>query len=227
MKDQIIVVTGGMGRVGQAVTAHVASHGGTPVPVDRAEPSGDDKWPFEVHGIDLTDPDQAELAISKVVARYGRVDGLVNVAGTFRFETVAEGSIDTWDLLYQINLRTAVNTSRAAIPPLVASRGSIVNVGAANARVRPAAAGLGAYAASKAGVQKLTEALADELKDRGVRVNAVLPGIIDSEPNRAAMPDADFDRWVTTEALAEVIGFLLSPGARAITGVGIPVTGRL
>ncbi|MEO0602169.1 MAG: SDR family NAD(P)-dependent oxidoreductase [Myxococcota bacterium] len=224
MKDQIVVITGGSGTIGRAVAAHVAEHGGTPVPVDRSP--ADSPYAFSLSGVDLTDAEQAEQAIAAVVERFGRIDGLVNVAGTFRFETIADGSVDTWDFLYQVNVRTALDASRAAIEPLAASRGSIVNVGAANAAL-PATAGLGAYAASKAAVIKLTEALADELKSRFVRVNAVLPSIVDTAPNRQAMPEADFDRWVTPEALADAIGFLLSPAARAVTGAALPVKGRI
>ena len=102
---------------------------------------------------------------------------------------------------------------------------SLVNIGAAASA--KAGAGMGAYAASKAGVAKLTEALADECKDRDVTVNAVLPSIIDTAANRADMPKADFAKWVKPEQLAEVIVFLLSPRARAITGATIPVTGRV
>jgi NAD(P)-dependent dehydrogenase (short-subunit alcohol dehydrogenase family) len=103
--------------------------------------------------------------------------------------------------------------------------GSIVNVGAMGAI--KAASGMGAYAASKAGVLKLTEALADELKDHGITVNAVLPSILDTPPNRADMPDADFTRWVSPRALAEVIAFLVSDAARAVSGAALPVAGRV
>jgi NAD(P)-dependent dehydrogenase (short-subunit alcohol dehydrogenase family) len=85
---------------------------------------------------------------------------------------------------------------------------------------------MGAYTASKSGVQKLTESLADELKDRGITVNAILPGTIDTPRNRSDMPDADFSRWVTPDAIADVVLFLASDGAQAVTGAAIPVFGR-
>ncbi len=117
------------------------------------------------------------------------------IAGTFRWEKIADGSLDTWDFLYRVNLRTAVAASKAALPFLFESgAASIVNIGAMGAV--KAGAGMGAYAASKAGIFKLTEALAEELKDKGITVNALLPSIIDTAPNRADMPKADFDRWV-------------------------------
>ena len=121
--------------------------------------------------------------------------------------------------------RTVVAASMAALPHLPDGRGRIVNIGANSAL--KAGAGVGAYTASKAGVMRLTESLAEELKPRGITVNALLPSIIDTPPNRADMPDADFDRWVKPEQLAEVIVFLLSDAASAITGALIPVTGRV
>jgi NAD(P)-dependent dehydrogenase (short-subunit alcohol dehydrogenase family) len=128
--------------------------------------------------------------------------------------------------MYELNVKTALNASKAALPYLLASRaGRIVNVGAGAAL--KAGAGMGAYAAAKAGVARLTEALAAELLDRGVTVNAILPSIIDTPPNRADMPDADFTRWVQPGQIAATIGFLLSADAQAITGASIPVTGRV
>ena len=120
---------------------------------------------------------------------------------------------------------TAANASRAAIPHLAGSKaGRIVNIGA-NGAVK-AAAGMGAYAASKAGVHRLTEALAAEHKGK-ITVNAVLPSIIDTAANRASMPKSDFSKWVSPQELAEVILFLASNAASAVTGALIPVTGRV
>jgi NAD(P)-dependent dehydrogenase (short-subunit alcohol dehydrogenase family) len=128
-----------------------------------------------------------------------------------------------------MNLQTAVVASRAALPHLLdawpASAAAIVNVGAL-AAARNAGTGMGAYAASKAGVAKLTEAMAEEFKDRGLRVNAVLPSILDTPANRADMPQADFTRWVSPDAIAKVILFLASAEAAPITGAAIPVFGR-
>jgi NAD(P)-dependent dehydrogenase (short-subunit alcohol dehydrogenase family) len=157
--------------------------------------------------------------------RFGGIDALVNVAGGFRWELLRDGEVETWDELYAINLRTAVVACKAALPALLErGRGRIINVGAGAAA--RAAAGMGAYAASKSGVERLTESLAAELRDRGVTVNAVLPGIIDTPRNRADMPDADFARWVAPEAIADVIVFLASDAARAVTGAAVPVFGR-
>lgn len=164
-------------------------------------------------------------AATRIEAEIGRLDGLVNIAGGFAWESVADGSVATWDRMYAMNVKTALVAARALLPLLQASKGAIVNVGAAASL--KAGMGMGAYAASKSGVARLTEALAEELKADGVRVNAVLPSIIDTPSNRADMADADFGTWVTPEQLANVIAFLLSPGASAVTGALIPVTGRV
>jgi len=173
----------------------------------------------------LTDPSQALRAIDAAAAKLGGIDVLVNIAGAFRWETIADGSLETWDFLYSVNLKTALCACKAALKFLPADNGRIVNVGAAAAA--KAGGGMGAYTASKAGVAKLTEALAEELKDKGINVNAVLPTIIDTPANRADMPKADFARWVAPDALADVIVFLSSRAARAITGASILVSGRV
>jgi len=178
-----------------------------------------------IRAVDLADGEATRKAMAAAAMRFGGIDVLVNVAGGFRYETLLEGGVATWDEMYAKNLRTAVASCKAALPALLESgRGRIVNIGAgAAAKGR---AGMGAYTASKAGVQRLTESLADELKDRGVTVNAILPGTIDTPRNRADMPDADFSRWVAPAAIAEVILFLASDAAAALTGAAIPVTGR-
>lgn len=229
LQDRHVLVTGAFGTLGLAVVraalaagARVSAVDRAPVPVGAATLAG-----VQAYGeVDLADGAAAQATFDRVAQAAGGLDALVNVAGTFRWETVEGGSLDTWDLLYRVNLRTAVSASKAALPHLIArGAGSIVNVGAGAAA--KAGAGMGAYAASKAGVARLTEAMAEELKDRAITVNAVLPSIIDTPPNRADMPKADFDRWVKPEQLADVIVFLLSAQARAITGALIPVSGRV
>ena len=180
---------------------------------------------LELGGIDLTDAAQAKRAIDQAASHFGRLDALINIAGGFAFETVADGEPKTWQRMYALNVTTALNASRAAIPHLLNSAAArIVNVGAFGAI--QAGAGMGAYAASKAGVHRLTEALAAEHKGR-ITVNAVLPSIIDTAANRASMPKSDFSKWVAPQELAEVILFLASDAASAVTGALIPVTGRV
>jgi NAD(P)-dependent dehydrogenase (short-subunit alcohol dehydrogenase family) len=228
---RIAVVTGAFGVLGAAVARAFAAHGYRVALLDMAvdPPAALQEELGEAHlligGVDLGQPEAARKAVAAAAMRFGGIDVLVNVAGGFRWELLQDGEVETWDELYAINLRTAVASCKAALPALLErGRGRIINVGAGAAA--RAAAGMGAYAASKSGVERLTEALAAELRDRGVTVNAVLPGIIDTPRNRADMPDADFSRWVAPEAIADVIVFLASDAARAVTGAAVPVFGR-
>jgi NAD(P)-dependent dehydrogenase (short-subunit alcohol dehydrogenase family) len=225
-----VVITGAAGILGAAVARAFLSAGASLALMDRAAASQDPlKGMAGSHvfldGVDLTDLVQARQAMDMAASKLGGIDVLVNIAGGFRWETVADGSLETWDFLYSINLKTALCACKAALGYLPADTGRIVNVGAAAAA--KAGTGMGAYTASKAGVAKLTEALAEELKDKGINVNAVLPSIIDTPANRADMPKADFTRWVAPQALADVIVFLSSHAARAITGASILVSGRV
>jgi NAD(P)-dependent dehydrogenase (short-subunit alcohol dehydrogenase family) len=228
MEDKVVVVTGAFGVLGHAVASAFAKAGwrvamvdlATEAPKALADAIGDQG--LAIGGCDLTDPDAAKAAIASVVARFGAIDALINVAGGFVWETLADGSPGTWDRLYAINVKSCANMCRAALSHLLASGGRIVNIGANGAL--KAGAGMGAYAASKSGVHRLTEALAEELKGR-VAVNAVLPSILDTPANRADMPKADFATWVAPAALAEIILFLASPAAGPITGALLPVTG--
>jgi NAD(P)-dependent dehydrogenase (short-subunit alcohol dehydrogenase family) len=229
LNGKAIAVTGGFGSLGASVGRAALAAGARVALLDRTQAPkapADLAQALALGGVDLGSGNAASAAIAQVVQHFGRLDALVNVAGGFRWEKIESGSIDTWDLLYQMNLRTAVGASQAALPHLLAGGdGRIVNVGAGAAA--KAGVGMGAYAASKAGVARLTEALAEELKDRGVTVNAVLPSIIDTAANRADMPNADFSRWVKPEQIADLIVFLLSDRARAITGALIPISGRV
>src|SRR5438067_3572832 len=198
-----VAVTGAAGALGRKVVEALAGDGWSVVGIDLADvPSN--SVALALGGVDLTDETAMAAAAKRIEAGPGGLDGLVNIAGGFAWEVIGEGSVATWDRLYAMNVRTALVASRALLPLLRRSHGSIVNVGAAAAAAK-AAAGMGAYTASKAGVAKLTEALAEELKDEGIRVNAVLPSIIDTPANRADMPDAEFGRWVTPDQLAGVI----------------------
>ena len=218
------VVTGGFGALGGAAVQRLRRAGAKVVPIDRAKaPDGD---ALAIGRVDLANPDEAQHAIDAAAERLGGLYALVNIAGAFRWETLADGDPATWDLMYTINLKTAVCASKATLPHLIASGGGrIVNIGAGAAA--KAGAGMGAYAASKAGVARLTEALAEETKTSGITVNAVLPSIIDTAANRADIPKADFSKWVKPAAIAELIAFLLSEEAADITGALIPISGRV
>ncbi len=226
MQGKVIIVTGALGALGKVVAEAALSRGARIAGIDHA-PSQLPPTPerIEIGGVDLSDPTQAKTAVDAAAKHFGRLDGLINIAGGFAFETVGDGDIATWQRMHALNVLTALNASRAALPHLAKSTaGRIVNIGAMGAL--EAGNGMGPYAASKAGVHRLTEALANEWKGK-VTVNAVLPSIIDTAANRADMPKADFSKWVTPQELADVILFLASDAASGVTGALIPVGGRM
>lgn len=228
LSGKVLVVTGADGALGQAAAATLGAYGAKLALISYADPPAHKELPGVWHygGIDLTVETAARSTMQRISQDAGRIDGLVNIAGGFHWEKLSEGTISAWDAMYKVNLRTAVIACQAALPYLLRSAGGrIVNVGAMGAQ--KAAAGMGAYAASKAGVAQLTEALADELKERGITVNAILPSTLDTPKNRLDMPQADFKRWVTLNEAAEVIAFLVSDKASAVTGALIPVAGRV
>jgi NAD(P)-dependent dehydrogenase (short-subunit alcohol dehydrogenase family) len=228
LSGKVLVITGGDGVLGQAVAATLSGYGARPAVLDYSDapPKAHPAGTLHYGGIDLTREDAARSAMARIAKDAGRLDGLINLAGGFRWEKTAGGTLATWEAMYAINLRTVVVSCQAALPHLPQGGGGrIVNVGALGAV--KAGAGMGAYAASKAGVAKLTEALAEELKDKHITVNAILPSILDTPRNRLDMPQADFSLWVTPTEAAEVIAFLVSDEARAITGALIPVAGRV
>ncbi len=193
LKDKVIVVTGALGTLGRAVSAAAVAAGAKAICVDCVDgqpAEGVESTP----ALDLADAEATKAAFAAIAKQHGRIDGLVNVAGGFAWETLDDGSTETWDRMYQMNVRTAANASKAALAHFPSTGGRIVSIGAAGAA--KADMGLGAYAASKSGVHRLTEALSAELKERNITVNAVLPSIIDTKPNREAMSDADFSTWV-------------------------------
>lgn len=219
-----VIVTGGFGTLGTAVAEAFCSAGDRVARIDFAEsPKNELKGAISIGGVDLTSASATKTALERVAAMHGGIEVLVNVAGGFIWEEVESGAIENWSRMHLMNLMTAVTTSKLALPYLLARNGGrIVNIGAAGAV--KAVAGMGAYAASKSSVHRFTEALAEELSDKGVTVNAILPSIIDTPVNRAEMPDADFSEWVQPRAIAEVITFLASPEAGAVNGTLIPVT---
>ena len=226
MDGKVVVVTGASGALGKVVAEVALARGARVAGVDHAPIQiAATENRIDIGGVDLTDATQARKAIDAVASHFGGINALINIAGGFEFEAIAEGDPKTWQRMYALNVLTALNASRSAISYLAASRtGRIVNVGAMGAL--QATAGMGAYAASKAGVHRLTEALAAEWKG-SITVNAVLPSTIDTPANRASMPKADFEKWVTAEELTNVILFLASDAASAVTGALLPVSGRV
>jgi len=230
MAVRCVLITGAAGHLGRAVAAAFAAEGARLVLLDRERALleaafGGDSAAQMLAPCDLLDAAQVQAAVDTALTRFGRIDVLCNIAGGFRMgEAVHETSDANWDFLLDLNARTLLHMARAVVPAMLkADGGKIVNVGAFSAG--KGLAQMGAYTASKAVVMRLTEAMAAELRERGINVNCVLPTVIDTPDNRAAMPDADPARWVAPADLAAVIRFLASDAARAVHGAALPVTG--
>lgn len=225
-----VMITGAAGNLGRAVAEAFAAAGANSVLVDvdaagLRKAFGDDTDHQRAIAADLGDPKAIKAVCDQTLATFGRIDALCNIAGGFHMgEDVHEMPAEIWRHMIDLNAGFLLNTCGAVVPHMLAAGGGrIVNV-AAGAALRGGAK-MGAYAAAKSAVIRLTESMSAELKDRGINVNCVMPSIIDTPQNRAAMPDADASRWVAPEALAEVMLFLASDRARAIHGAAIPVSG--
>ncbi len=232
LSGKVAVVTGAGGNLGSAVSLKFARHGAALVLMDRDMrflesvsvelPAGAEKM---LLAADMLDADAVSQQIQRAVERYGRLDVLANTVGGYRGgKPVAETSLEDWDFMLNLNSRTALIISQAVLPFMLAQgSGKIIHVASRNAL--SGAAGSAAYGAAKAAVMRLTESLSAEVKARGINVNCVIPGTLDTPQNRAEMPGADFSRWVLPESLAEVFLFLASDAARDIHGAAIPVFG--
>ncbi len=215
-----VVITGAAGTLGQATAALARQQGAHVIGLDVVD-TGSVAHVDEYFSVDLLD----RAATRDCFEALGGIDVLVNVAGGFAMgDDAFDPASEQWDQMFRINVDTMRHATMAAVPLLLArGGGAIVNIGALGALSGQAA--MSAYCCAKSCVMKLTESLSEELRHRGVNVNAVLPSIIDTPPNRAGMPDADFSQWVSPEQLAGVICFLASPAAGAIHGALVPVRG--
>jgi NAD(P)-dependent dehydrogenase (short-subunit alcohol dehydrogenase family) len=228
--EKVFIITGAAGNVGATLAMLLIERGHRVVGVDRHTEALQARLGRAGAALLLPVADLSESAanaamVAKVVAELGRVDGVAATVGMFAMASLTESASDLWEQMLRVNVLTALNLFRAALPPMrAAGRGSMVAI-AAGAALR-APGGMSAYAASKAAVLRLVESTADETKRERIRINAVLPGTIDTPQNRAAMPDADPSLWVTTREVAEAIAFLLSDAASGITGAALPVPGR-
>jgi len=223
--QRTVMLTGAAGNLGRAVAAAFAAAGANLALLDLKRGSLQDGERQLVLETDLLDAQSVQAAVAKAAQRFGGIDVLCNIAGGFRMgPAVHETSDKDWNFLLDINARTMLNMTRAVVPLMLkAGGGKIVNIGAFAAQ--KGAAQMGAYIASKSAVIRLTETMAAELREKNINVNCVLPTIIDTPENRAAMPKADPKRWVAPADLAQVIVFLSSDAARAIHGAALPVTG--
>jgi NAD(P)-dependent dehydrogenase (short-subunit alcohol dehydrogenase family) len=231
-----IVITGGAGALGSALARRLTAAGQRVAALDRPEAAArlrdlESELGEACAGIeaDAAGAEGWAAALTRIHARVGPPSGAALIAGgwTGGAPLHTEESENAFRAMIDMNLATAHASLRALLPGMVSrGAGSVVVVGA-RAGVRPeTSAGAAAYAASKAAVVALAQAAAAEMLKHGVRVNAVLPSILDTAANRAAIPKADFSRWVSVDSLAGVIDFLLSDAARDISGAAIPVYGR-
>lgn len=232
--DRVVIVTGAAGNLGQAVARAFQAAGATLVLVDRRPDRLQRLFPeladspnhFLATAVDVTDESVVQAMVNEAHRRFGRIDVLANTAGGWRGgKPVHETAVDTFDFLLNLNARSVFITNSAVVPAMLeGGGGKIVSVAARAAM--GAASKNGPYAASKSAVVRLTETMAAELKLEGINVNCVLPGTIDTPQNRQSMPKADYSRWVTPGAIADVMLFLASDAARAVSGASVPVYGR-
>ena len=233
-EGKVVLVAGGTGGLGRAVSLAFVAEGAKTVVTFRKDEefvglqkdAGATGSMLEGHRVDVTDEAAVGQLVNQIAGRYGRLDAMVNTVGGYA------GGIKLWDLetktleqMFALNLRSGYALSRAAVIPMLKQGfGAIVNV-AAKAAVDHGG-GAAAYAASKAAALAMMDSLAADVKGTGVRVNSILPSIIDTEANRMAMPDADYATWPKPEDIAKVILFLASEDARVIHGAAIPVYGQ-
>lgn len=231
LHDEVVIVTGASGNLGAAVTRRLAGSGARLVCIDRSTASQaalaeglDPARLLLLGGYDLAQKDAADAAVEQALARFGRVTALVNTVGGFRTGPVLGGALDQWDMMMTLNAKVALVTSAAVLPAIIAAgRGSIVHIAASPGL--KAGAGQSAYAASKAAVIRLTEAIAAEHRKDRISANCILPGTMDTPQNRAAMPDTRADAWIAPDSVAALIAFLVSAEGAVVTGGAIPANG--
>jgi NAD(P)-dependent dehydrogenase (short-subunit alcohol dehydrogenase family) len=232
-EGHVALVAGGTGGLGRAVSLAFLKENTKVIATYRNQAewdalksaAGAASSQLEGYTVDVTDEAAVRQLIEKILAKHGRLDALVNTVGGYA------GGLKLWEMetkvfdqMLALNLRSGFALSRAAVRAMLKQgRGAIVNVAAKAAFDH--AAGAAAYAASKAAAVAMLDSLAADLKGSGVRVNTILPSIIDTETNRRAIPKADFSKWPKPEDIARVILFLCSDDSRVIHGAAIPVYG--
>ena len=233
-EGRVVLVAGGTGGLGRAVSSAFLDEGAAVSVTYRNQPDWEtfrnsvsaNAVRLQGYEVDVTDEAAVNQLLEKIIPKHGRLDALVNAVGGYA------GGLKLWEMetkvfeqMLNLNLRSGYALSRAAVRAMLKQgRGAIVNVAAKAAFDH--AAGASAYAASKAAAVAMLDALAADLKGTGVRVNTILPSIIDTEANRRAMPNADFSKWPKPQDIARVILFLCSDDAKVIHGAAIPVYGE-
>jgi len=232
--NQVVLITGASGNLGKAAARAFLSANARLVLVDHAHRGLEIIFPdlanpsdvYYLAPFDITQPESAQSVVTKAVDRFGRIDILVNTVGGHRAGTpLHETDIQTLDYLMNLNARSAFVISQAVIPVMLANGSGKIILVSGRAGLS-GSANSAAYSASKAAVLRFTESMAAELKDKNINVNCVLPVIIDTPQNREANPADDASKWVTAEAIADVILFLASAAAMAVNGAAIPVYGK-
>jgi NAD(P)-dependent dehydrogenase (short-subunit alcohol dehydrogenase family) len=233
LQDKVAIVTGGTGALGSAIVLNILE-GGARVAVPYKTRDEWETLQNQAHGaadrmmgdtVDLTDSAAVARFTAGVAAHWGRIDFLVCIAGGFAAGKIHETPDESWDQMFDLNIRTVVLAVRAAVPMMIRQNfGRIVTTSSA-AILNGGGAGIAAYAVSKGAVRQLTHILADELKDYNIHAHCILPGTMDTPANRRAMPQADFSKWVGTADVAQVVRFLLSDAAHSVRSVDVPVLG--
>ena len=227
LKGQVAIVTGASGALGTWVVMSLLAHGATVASIDRGGAKGQPGDPTVRRlAANLTDPEGTRRVIASIAAELGKVDILVHVMGAFAGGApVAETDDTTWNKMMDINLNAAFYVLRAVIPVMrAAGHGRIIAIGSRQA-VQPAA-NVAAYSASKAALVSLVQTVALENKDKNIRANVILPGTMDTPANRAAMPNANFEAWVKTANVAELVVMLAGDVGSEITEAAIPIYGQ-
>jgi len=233
LHGRVAIVTGGSGALGSAVALDLAEHGAlVAVPYTAAEHwaavesrAGAVKAQLWGAKADLTKAADVERFVADVTERWGRVDFLVCIAGGFAAGKIHETSEESWDRMFNLNLRTVYLAAHAVVPQMIRQNFGRIITTSSGAILNGGGAGIAAYAISKGAVRQLTEILATELKGYNIHAHCILPGTMDTKANRRDMPQADFSQWVSVEDVARVIRFLLSDDARAVRSVTVPVLG--
>ena len=234
MNDKILIVTGGTGVLGTAICQYLLSNQYRLIVPSFIEDEielferkiGNKMTDVSLVSTDLTKADEVDKLTETALEKFGKIDLLANIAGGFvGGNLTAEMTLDEWEFMMNLNLKSVFLCCRSVLFHMMERQyGKIINV-SARAGLK-GTAGMSAYSTAKAGVRILTESIAEEVKDKKINVNAIMPSIIDTPTNRQAMPNEDHSLWVKPHQIAQVVGFLISEQASIINGATVPVYGR-